>query len=81
MLARIHTGSVHVVAAYDQSHAFRSSQLALEFRALLNERQHREFEVAFVHGSFDRSAVGGFNYSVSCSCSPNGARANWREDQ
>src|SRR5438270_7267565 len=64
MLARIRAGGVDVVAAYDQSRAFRSSQLAIEFRALLNERQHRGVDVVFVHGTFDRSAVGGFSYSV-----------------
>src|SRR5882672_341083 len=64
MLERIRAGGVDVVAAYDQSRAFRSSQLAIEFRALLNERQHRAVDVVFVHGTFDRSAVGGFSYSV-----------------
>jgi DNA invertase Pin-like site-specific DNA recombinase len=64
MLARISAGGVAVVAAYDQSRAFRSSQLAIEFRALLNEPAHRGIEVVFVHGTFDRSAVGGFSYTV-----------------
>ena len=64
MLARIHAGGVAVVAAYDQSRAFRSSQLAIEFRALLNEPGHQRIEVGFVHGSFERSALGGFSYTV-----------------
>lgn len=64
MLARIRAGDVDVIAAYDQSRAFRSSQLALEVQALLNEPAHRGIEVVFVHGSFDRSPVGGFSYTV-----------------
>jgi DNA invertase Pin-like site-specific DNA recombinase len=64
MLARIRAGGVDVVAAYDQSRAFRSSQLAIEFKALLNEPPHRAVDVVFAHGSFDRTAVGGFSYTV-----------------
>ena len=56
MLERIRAGGVDVVAAYDQSRAFRSIMLAAQFMELLEERAHKSIEVHFVHGSFDRSA-------------------------
>jgi DNA invertase Pin-like site-specific DNA recombinase len=64
MLARIRAGGADVVAAYDQSRAFRSTLIAAEFKALLEERGHAAIEVLFVHGSFDRSPVGGFSFAV-----------------
>jgi site-specific DNA recombinase len=64
MLARIRDGGVAVVAAYEQSRAFRSTLIAAEFKALLEERAHESIEVVFVHGAFDRSPVGGFSYAV-----------------
>jgi len=60
MLARIRAGGVDVIAFYDQSRAFRSSLIAAEFKALLEEPAHKAIDVAFVHGTFDRSPVGGF---------------------
>ncbi|HZT82238.1 MAG TPA: recombinase family protein [Gemmataceae bacterium] len=62
LMERLKRGGVAVVAAYDQSRAFRSTRDALEFYAFLAE--HREVEVVFVHGRFDRSAVGGFTYTT-----------------
>jgi DNA invertase Pin-like site-specific DNA recombinase len=62
LLERIRIEKVDVVAAYDQSRAFRNVRDALDFYALMESRP--EIHVAFVHGSFDRSAVGGFSYSV-----------------
>jgi site-specific DNA recombinase len=62
LLERIRTEHVDVVAAYDQSRAFRNMRDALDFYALMESRP--EITVAFAHGSFDRSAVGGFSYSV-----------------
>ena len=64
MLERIRAGGVAVVAAYDQSRAFRSTLIAAEFKGLLEERSHAAIEVVFVHGWFDRSPVGGFSYAV-----------------
>jgi DNA invertase Pin-like site-specific DNA recombinase len=62
LLDRVRRGEVNVIAAYDQSRAFRNTRDALEFYGLLNE--HPEVEVVFVQGRFDRSAVGGFNYTA-----------------
>ena len=64
MLERIRAGGVDVVACYDQSRLFRSTLIAAEFMELLEEREHQSIEVHFVHGSFDRSTVGGFSYAV-----------------
>ncbi|TMC46844.1 MAG: recombinase family protein, partial [Chloroflexi bacterium] len=64
MLARIRAGGVAVVAAFDQSRAFRSTLIAAEFKALLEEASHSSVDVVFVHGTFDRSPVGGFSYAV-----------------
>src|ERR1051326_8688721 len=64
LLARIRAGGVAVVAAYDQSRAFRSTLIAAEFKALMDEPATRAIEVVFVHGAFARSAVGGFSYAV-----------------
>lgn len=62
MVERLKTARVDVVAAYDQSRAFRNNLDALNFYALMESRP--EINVAFVHGHFDRSPVGGFSYSV-----------------
>ena len=62
LLSRIEAGGVAVVAAYDQSRAFRNTQEALNFYARMEKLP--EVEVAFVHGRFDRTAVGGFSYTV-----------------
>jgi DNA invertase Pin-like site-specific DNA recombinase len=62
LIERVRAEKVDVVAAYDQSRAFRNVRDALDFYALMESRP--EIHVAFVHGSFDRSAVGGFSYSV-----------------
>jgi site-specific DNA recombinase len=64
MLARLGAGGVSVVAAYDQSRAFRSIAMAAKFKELLEETANASIQVVFVHGSFDRSAVGGFSYAV-----------------
>ncbi|TMG60691.1 MAG: recombinase family protein [Chloroflexi bacterium] len=64
MLARIRAGGVAVVAAFDQSRAFRSTLIAAEFKALLEETAHSSVDVVFFHGTFDRSPVGGFSYAV-----------------
>jgi len=64
MLTRIRSGGVSVVAAYDQSRAFRSTLIAAEFKALLEEPSHSAIDVVFAHGNFDRSPVGGFSYAV-----------------
>ena len=62
LLDRVRRGEVDVIAAYDQSRAFRNTRDALEFYGLLNERP--EVDVVFVQGRFDRSAVGGFTYTA-----------------
>jgi DNA invertase Pin-like site-specific DNA recombinase len=62
LLERVRAERVDAVAAYDQSRAFRNVRDALDFYALMESRP--EIHVAFAHGSFDRSAVGGFSYSV-----------------
>lgn len=62
MVERIKAARVDVVAVYDQSRAFRNNLDALNFYALMEARP--EINVAFVHGHFDRSPVGGFSYSV-----------------
>jgi DNA invertase Pin-like site-specific DNA recombinase len=64
MLERIRAGGVGVVSFYDQSRAFRSTLIAAEFKALLEEPPHAAIEVVFAHGNFDRSPVGGFSYAV-----------------
>lgn len=53
-----------MVSAYDQSRAFRSTLIAAQFKGLLEEPAHVSIQVVFVHGTFDRSAVGGFSYAV-----------------
>jgi len=55
-------GDVAVVASYDQSRAFRNTSDALDFFALLERKGW--IEVAFVHGSFDRSPAGEFSYTA-----------------
>jgi site-specific DNA recombinase len=62
MLDKINAGGVSVVAAFDQSRAFRNTTDALEFYALLEKRP--QIEVAFVHGRFDRSPSGEFTYTT-----------------
>jgi DNA invertase Pin-like site-specific DNA recombinase len=62
LLDRIEAGGVGVVAAYDQSRAFRNTADALSFYALMEK--HTEIEVAFVQGRFDRSPVGEFSYTT-----------------
>ena len=62
VLERIRAGGVAVVALYDQSRGFRNTADALAFYALMEE--HPEIRVEFVHGHFDRSATGGFSYTV-----------------
>jgi hypothetical protein len=61
-------------ASNDQSRAFRSTLIAAEFKALLEEPSHSAIDVVFAHGSFDRSPVGGFSYAVL-------AAAHGREDR
>lgn len=61
MLERIRAGGVTVIAVYDQSRSFRNTRDALEFYAFMGERL--DIKVVFVHGSFDRSAIGGFTYT------------------
>ena len=62
LLELIKGGSVQVVAAYDQSRAFRNTADALDFYALMEKRPN--IEVVFVQGRFDRTAVGGFTYAT-----------------
>ena len=62
LIQRIKDGGVSVVAAYDQSRTFRSTRDALEFYAFMGE--YPSVKVEFVHGRFDRSAVGGFTYAT-----------------
>ena len=64
MMERIRAGGASVVAAYDQSRAFRSSEFAIMFKALLTEPANAAIQVVFVHGTFDRTPVGGFSYTV-----------------
>ena len=67
LLARIEAarkgdGGVTVVAAYDQSRAFRNTADALAFYALMETRPW--INVAFVQGTFDRSPAGEFTYTA-----------------
>src|SRR6266478_9803918 len=62
LVQRIKAGNVDVVAAYDQSRAFRNTADALEFYALTEK--HPDIEVIFVHGRFDRSPAGEFTYTT-----------------
>jgi DNA invertase Pin-like site-specific DNA recombinase len=62
LIERLKGGGVSVVAAYDQSRSFRSVNDALEFSAFMAERP--KVRVEFVHGRFDRGAVGQFSYAV-----------------
>src|SRR5437762_2747057 len=50
MLSRIRAGGVSVVAAFDQSRAFRSTLIAAEFKALLEKPEHAAIDVVFAHG-------------------------------
>ena len=61
-LARIEAEPPAVVAVYDQSRSFRNTAEALDFYALMERL--RQVHVAFVHGSFERSAVGEFSYTA-----------------
>jgi DNA invertase Pin-like site-specific DNA recombinase len=62
LIDRVKGGSVSVVAAYDQSRAFRNTSDALGFYALMEKRP--EIDVVFVHGRFDRSPAGEFTYTT-----------------
>jgi site-specific DNA recombinase len=62
LVDRVKGGDVNVVAAYDQSRAFRNTSDALDFYALMEKRS--EIEVVFVHGRFDRSPAGEFMYTT-----------------
>ena len=62
LLAAIEAGKLDVVAVYDQSRTFRNTRDALDFYARMEKLP--EVEVVFVHGRFDRTAVGGFSYTV-----------------
>jgi site-specific DNA recombinase len=62
LVERIKTGNVTVVAAYDQSRAFRNTSDALDFYAMMEKRP--DIEVVFVHGRFDRSPAGEFTYTT-----------------
>ena len=62
LVDRIKAAQVDVVAAYDQSRAFRNTSDALDFYALMEKRPG--IEVAFVHGRFDRSPAGEFTYTT-----------------
>jgi DNA invertase Pin-like site-specific DNA recombinase len=62
LLERLAAGGVSVIAAFDQSRAFRNTTDALAFFALMEK--HPAVDVVFVHGRFDRSPVGGFTYTT-----------------
>jgi DNA invertase Pin-like site-specific DNA recombinase len=62
LLARLEAGGVAVVAAYDQSRAFRNTRDALDFYARMEKLAG--VEVAFAHGRFDRSPAGEFTYTA-----------------
>src|SRR5207245_4398930 len=62
MVERIKSGKATVVAAYDQSRAFRNTSDALDFYAMMEK--HPDIDVAFVHGRFDRSPAGEFTYTT-----------------
>jgi DNA invertase Pin-like site-specific DNA recombinase len=62
LVVRVKGGDVNVVAAYDQSRAFRNTSDALDFYSLMEKRS--EIEVVFVHGRFDRSPAGEFTYTT-----------------
>src|SRR5260370_6139284 len=62
LVEKIKTGNVTVVAAYDQSRAFRNTSDALDFYAMMEK--HPDIDVAFVHGRFDRSPAGEFTYTT-----------------
>ena len=61
-IERAKPNEIRAVAAYDQSRAFRNTQDALNFYALLEKRPW--IEVVFVHGRFDRSPAGEFTYTA-----------------
>jgi len=61
MVERIREGGVSVVAYYDQSRAFRSVKLFIEFRTLMNEPANIDIPAVPVHGErFARSPTGRF---------------------
>jgi DNA invertase Pin-like site-specific DNA recombinase len=62
LVDRVTGGGVSVVAAYDQSRAFRNTSDALDFYAMMEK--HPDIDVAFVHGRFDRSPAGEFTYTT-----------------
>ena len=53
MRDRIQASGVNVVAAYDQSRAFRNTADALDFYAQMERLPN--IQVVFVHGRFDRT--------------------------
>ncbi len=61
LLRRLEAGGAAVVAAYDQSRAFRNAHDALGFFAHMEKLP--EVEVVFVHGRFDRTTSGRFSYT------------------
>ncbi len=62
LVERVKAGGIDVVAAYDQSRAFRNTSDALDFYSLMEKRS--DIEVVFVHGRFDRSPAGEFTYTT-----------------
>jgi DNA invertase Pin-like site-specific DNA recombinase len=62
LVERVKAGGVDVVAAYDQSRAFRNTSDALDFYSLMEKRS--DIDVVFVHGRFDRSPAGEFTYTT-----------------
>lgn len=61
LLERLLQDPPDVIAAYDQSRAFRNTTEALEFYALMERLPL--LQVVFVHGALDRSPVGEFTYT------------------
>src|ERR1700674_1614669 len=62
LVETIRAGKVDVIAAYDQSRAFRNTSDALDFYALMEKRP--DIDVVFVHGRFDRTPAGEFTYTT-----------------
>ena len=62
LVERIKAGRIDVVAAYDQSRAFRNTSDALDFYSLMERRS--DIQVVFVHGRFDRTPAGEFTYTT-----------------
>ncbi len=66
LLARLATGGIAVVAAYDQGRLFRRLEFAVSFKALLEklEKQKHGAAVEFVHGSYAQSTIGKFSAAI-----------------